>query len=217
MKNILILNQPVGDYTVKNLGYTEIIKIGKVLNLNDSYYSKIISQKRKGELELILKWLQKYDCTHFTMENIEIKQGVYTDDDGFAVIYELPNLIGLLTQLREVQIQINKIKKLPDSFCDLINLRVLYAHSNEITELPNSFGKLINLKFINLAWNRISELPDSFCNLINLQELDIKSNKLKKLPKDFKKLVSLTNLDISYNPDFDYFTDLSYVKTLRKF
>ncbi|CAJ1974958.1 unnamed protein product [Sphenostylis stenocarpa] len=109
--------------------------------------------------------------------------------------YELPNLQKLI-------IQLNKIRWLPSSICELKSLRYLDAHFNELHGLPIAIGRLTNLEVLNLSSNfsDLRELPETFGDLTNLRELDLSNNQIHALPDTFGRLDNLTKLNLEQNP-----------------
>lgn len=99
-------------------------------------------------------------------------------------------------------IQLNKIRSLPSSVCEMKSLRYLDAHFNELRGLPIAIGKLTNLEVLNLSSNfsDLRELPETFGDLISLRELDLSNNQIHALPDTFGRLDSLTKLNLDQNP-----------------
>lgn len=111
----------------------------------------------------------------------------------------LPESIGSLVNLMDLELQRNKIITLPESLGNLTNLISLDLHDNQITNLPESFEKLINLSRLDLAWNNILTLPESFGNLTNLTVLYLHNNQITSLPESFGNLSRLEHLDLANN------------------
>lgn len=76
---------------------------------------------------------------------------------------ELPESLGLLTQLQELDLSNNKLTALPESLGQLTQLRWLDLHNNQLTTLPEWLGQLAGkgaLKELYLHGNLALELPD---------------------------------------------------------
>jgi Leucine-rich repeat (LRR) protein len=107
----------------------------------------------------------------------------------------LPDSIGNLINLQELDLENNQLSSLPDSIGNLINLQSLDLENNQLSSLPDSIGNLINLHKLDLSSNQFSSLPDSIGNLINLQQLYLSSNKLESLPTSILKIKQALVMD----------------------
>lgn len=124
-------------------------------------------------------------------------------DVGFNNLTYLPTNIGYeLVNLQKFSIQLNKIRALPSSVCEMKSLRYLDAHFNELHGIPIGIGRLTNLESLNLSSNfsDLKELPDTIGDLINLRELDLSNNQIHALPDTFGRLDNLTKLNLDQNP-----------------
>jgi len=124
-------------------------------------------------------------------------------DASFNSLSYLPTNIGFeLRNLQKLMIQLNKIRSLPSSICEMKSLRYLDAHFNELRGLPIAIGKLTSLQVLNLSSNfsDLRELPETFGDLINLRDLDLSNNQIHALPDSFGRLHNLTKLNLDQNP-----------------
>lgn len=122
---------------------------------------------------------------------------------SFNSLTYLPTNIGYeLVNLEKLSIQLNKIRSLPTSVCEMRSLCYLDAHFNELHGLPAAIGRLTNLEVINLSSNfsDMTELPETFGDLTNLKELDLSNNQIHALPNTFGRLDNLTKLNLDQNP-----------------
>jgi len=111
----------------------------------------------------------------------------------------LPESIGNLVNLMDLELYSNQITTLPESFGNLTSLSALNLSDNQITTLPESFGNLTNLNELDLSENQIATLPESFGNLTNLISLEIYNNQITTLPESFGNLTNLFGLGINDN------------------
>ena len=111
----------------------------------------------------------------------------------------LPDCIGTLVSLKEVNLSGNCLNDLPESFGKLLNLEILLLDKNEMTKIPSAFSKLIGLKRLSLSHNKLTYLPDLITNLVSLEFLALGNNKLEFLPETFGNLIELNSLDLSDN------------------
>jgi Leucine-rich repeat (LRR) protein len=103
----------------------------------------------------------------------------------------LPETIGLLTNLRVLQLNNNNLTSLPESIGKLTNLMDLHLHSNKLTSLPYSIKNLTKLRNLYAYGNKLQSIPDSICELTNLSALSLANNQLKNLPENIGNLINL--------------------------
>ena len=73
----------------------------------------------------------------------------------------LPDSIGQLTALRQLELTGNRLTVLPETFGKLVNLERLYVDDNQLTALPHSIGNLQHLEELFIDRNRLGALPQS--------------------------------------------------------
>lgn len=61
-----------------------------------------------------------------------------------------------MTNLVELRLDRNRIKKLPEQFGKLRHLKSLDLYGNRLHNLPSSFGKLKNLRYLDLGNNPLN-------------------------------------------------------------
>ena len=110
---------------------------------------------------------------------------------------KLPDSIGCLSNLQELDLSITRISTLPDSIGNLKNLQVLDLSKAPIKVLPDSIGNLSNLQALNLSRVPISVLPDSIGNLSNLEALELSETQISALPDSIGSLSNLQELYLS--------------------
>ena len=115
-----------------------------------------------------------------SIENITIIDESMSSDD-LIKISKFKNVILL-------QLFKNNIFELPECICDLTELKILKISINYLTKLPISIDKLINLLHLDLSWNAISVLQPEIFNLQNLCIFEITNNCLTTIPLDIAKL-----------------------------
>jgi Leucine-rich repeat (LRR) protein len=165
----------------------EELYLGKI---NTKFFTNIVRLNIKKELpELTLK-----DLFKVLENNKSIEQLTITNQLTF-----LPDSIGNLINLQELDLYENQLTFLPDSIGNLINLRKLSLWGNELTFLPNSIKNLTKLQELDLFKNQLTFLPDSIGNLTNLQNLNLVHNQLTSLLNNIGNLTKLQNLNLAHN------------------
>jgi Leucine-rich repeat (LRR) protein len=114
-------------------------------------------------------------------------------------IAELPEEVGLLTQLKLLDISYNQITALPASIGKLKKLEKLFILRNGISLIPAEIGNLSKLKVIDMSYNPIKVLPNEIGRLHNLEYLDASYCNLQKLPFELTGLLSLKSLNLDEN------------------
>ncbi|KKL83331.1 hypothetical protein LCGC14_1975840, partial [marine sediment metagenome] len=118
---------------------------------------------------------------------------------GWKVLKNLTEFLRVLKHLKRLELQSNKLGKVPESIFSLNYLKHLDLSHNNINQLPNDFHGLKSLEFLNLRYNNLTKIPDSISSLRSLKSLDLKHNKLNSLPTSIGKLTSLNYLNLHGN------------------
>ncbi len=113
---------------------------------------------------------------------------------------KLSDKIGELDGLEILCLNNNKIATIPHEILRLKNLKKLYIRANLIETIPSEIGALVNLTTLDLARNCIAELPPEIGKLSNLARLSLESNRLKSLPPEIGNLKKLEHFFVEGNP-----------------
>ncbi len=106
----------------------------------------------------------------------------------------LPDNIGDLTMLSELNVWGNHLSLLPESIGELVNLKELRLWGNQLSSLPESIGNLRNLEYLDVSRNRLSSLPEGLFSLGNLRKLFVHENELRVLSGSIGNLSNLQKL-----------------------
>ncbi|KAK4877286.1 hypothetical protein RN001_009792 [Aquatica leii] len=102
-------------------------------------------------------------------------------DNAFVTI---PQDIGFLTNLLELYLNDNHIKKLPSSICGLKKLQILDLSNNMLKDLPEDLGNLTNLRRLSIQENKISRLPKSLSGAQRIQDIIVTTSNLVYPPTE---------------------------------
>lgn len=111
-------------------------------------------------------------------------------------ITSLPNSIGSLKLLGNLDLTANGLTHLPKSIGELRLLKELRLDNNKLTYLPEEIGELESLEYLSLFYNNLKELPRSFGNLKKLHQLIITGNKFTSLPETILDISSLKFVNV---------------------
>jgi Leucine-rich repeat (LRR) protein len=210
------IEEIITTHQIKKLRVESVAMLNRILMPDAAGHFKDITS-------LDLQWnvWESYDYQHGFFKDMHFKTNIPSNDE--AKIKELPEGLGLMTWLEEVNLHGNKIEVLPESFFNLKNLKKLNLNGNRIAVLPDLFASLSELTHMNLgsmefsvipdsiyslkklvhldlSWNRnIAELSPKVGKLTNLEELYLKDNLLNELPKEFTNLTKLKKLTLNQN------------------
>ena len=113
---------------------------------------------------------------------------------------QLPDAIGDLHQLCELDISLNDLHHLPATIQSLQNLVSLSATANQLQFLPASIGDLGSLRSLNLAQNRLIELPIQLMELTQLVTMDVSCNQIGWLPSPLLAFLECRGVLLAGNP-----------------
>ncbi|TRY65127.1 hypothetical protein DNTS_021101 [Danionella cerebrum] len=111
----------------------------------------------------------------------------------------LPDTIGGLLNLDELDCSFNEVEALPSSIGQCVNLRTFAADHNLLTHLPPEMGSLKNVTVLFLHSNKLETLPEEMGDMQKLKVINLSDNKLRSLPYSFTKLNQMTAMWLSEN------------------
>jgi hypothetical protein len=112
---------------------------------------------------------------------------------------ELPASLTKLTGLRKLNLSCNVLETLPEDFGKLEHLEKLWFERNALKQLPASIGGCRAARSANFSGNALTELPETIAELSNLTSLSVNLNELKELPDAIVTLPKLRVLHASRN------------------
>ena len=115
-------------------------------------------------------------------------------------IHNIPQEIGLLSNITCLNVSYNKIRTLPETLFSLTKLTNLYLAHNQLGEMSPRIGCFAQLEYLNFSHNALFSVPAQVGLLTNLRSLRLAGNFLTKLPEELWSLTRLVTLDLSNNP-----------------
>jgi adenylate cyclase len=116
-------------------------------------------------------------------------------DISHAKLSTLDNLgLGQLASLRELKVDHNSIRSLPESVGELSELRHLSCSNNQLYALPESLGRLQMLTSLEAHNNSIEELPASIWDCALLSVINLTSNLIKTINEPKLRDDAINNL-----------------------
>ncbi|CAK8990647.1 unnamed protein product [Durusdinium trenchii] len=109
----------------------------------------------------------------------------------------LPDCIGHMTSLLNLNAFSNRLTSIPSSCALLQNLQGLYLQHNQLTTVPEAVCKLPDLRMLNLGRNNLTSLPT--CDLPNLRFMNLVENQLTRVPDWVSILPELTSMQLQHN------------------
>lgn len=98
------------------------------------------------------------------------------------------------SQVYQIEIHYQRLKKVPPVIFECTNLRRLDLAKNFIDTLPPEIGRLTQLQELNLSRNRLRSVPAEMGRLTALKRLDLSRNPLLELPDALGALPQLEEL-----------------------
>ncbi len=111
----------------------------------------------------------------------------------------IPDEIGLLSQLRYLNVSFNPIICLPSTIAKLVKLEEVWLRSCYMTEFPLILTELVNIKRLSLAGNDITYVPYELISLKKLNWLSLNNNRINSLPVCMQELGNLNVLLLESN------------------
>jgi Leucine-rich repeat (LRR) protein len=121
---------------------------------------------------------------------------------GGNLIEELPDTIGDMPALEELDMSHNQLRRLPDTIGNLgASLRILTIYGNQLESLDHSVCRLHSLRSLNVAKNRLEVLPDALAEIgARLEMVDLSNNHLQMLSVELADYLRQRTVLLAGNP-----------------
>jgi len=120
---------------------------------------------------------------------------------SFNNVEVLPDGVGELQLLRELDISCNRIEELPSAIGNCLRLRKLKANGNRMRTIPAEIESCKLLEELYLSENQITHLPEEVGKLAVLRILHLQNNNLRELPPDLGGCLAVDEIDMTNNDD----------------
>ncbi|XP_030458931.2 disease resistance protein RPV1-like [Syzygium oleosum] len=131
-------------------------------------------------------------------------------------IRELPDSIADLKMLEKMKLGRTRIRELPNSIGGLESLLDLDLQCTEITTLPASIGYLKRLRRLTMIFSKMRELPTSIGDLKMLEHMNLHSTLIMELPNSIGGLESLLHLDLQQTMIKELPASIGYLKRIKR-
>jgi len=101
--------------------------------------------------------------------------------------------------LQALVVNNNRLVSLPEEIGKMSTLMELDASCNEITHLPVQIGDLSALKVLDLRRNHLQEIPIEI-SYLQLSTLDLSGNRITTLPVELRFMTTVVSLNLGENP-----------------
>lgn len=136
------------------------------------------------------------------MDKINFSDWIYSDLEKLTIkkVKNIPENIGVLKNLKCLEIYCNNLLELPSSLTSLLQLEYLKIFSTKLESILWKINGLMNLKILDLEWCfLLKKLPTDICEMKNLEKLILKwCSSITELPNWIDKLQALCLVDISW-------------------
>lgn len=132
-----------------------------------------------------------------SLQNLEVLNMSNTQ----RTIQNFPTSLDSLSNLIELDLSRNSLKKVPQCLYNMPNLQRLNLSENDIVELSSDVEFWKKLEVLNLSRNKLTALPQLLCKLSQLRRLYLNDNQLNfdGIPAGIGKLCNLEIFSASNN------------------
>ena len=180
-----------------------------LLKFLEAYYLDFINIRKETPTQILSKIVSTTELSSIVQfdqktikklpESIGLMVNLRELDLGNNHLSTLPKSIKHLEHLGFLNVISNNIKSLPKELKLLSNLDKIFWSSNDIQILPSRLNFPSNLKFLTLDGNRLKKVPPSLGNYADLKFLNLSNNLLETIPKSLFKLDHLKKLHLEEN------------------
>lgn len=179
--------------------FLEILNRKKILSFSAKTPEGIRSEFKNNQAQLVS--VTELSLTSCDLTNLPDEIGLFTQLKRLVLrrndFTEFPSQIKLLPNLEELDLSRNKISMIPDDiFGHLQSLTYLDLTSNQLEILPFQIWQMTKLEYILVGSNKLINVSEEVKNLINLKALNVRDNLLKKLPDSLEQLSHVPGIEL---------------------
>ncbi|KAI8319389.1 outer arm dynein light chain 1, partial [Martensiomyces pterosporus] len=135
-------------------------------------------------------------CVHVSLFDIE-HGNVNLSQKGVSAL--LPRIAIYAQTITYLNLSCNALKSLPDEIGHLYRLKELDVSGNQLESLPTTLAYCQQLRWIDASANQLVDLPTSIRHIHSLATLNLAGNSLEAVPRCLWRLRNLKSLDLSCN------------------
>lgn len=122
-------------------------------------------------------------------------KALITLDMNYNKIQKVPGFVASIPHLKVLKLAHNDIDSISDGLTNVTTLENLDLSFNKIAKLPNNVGYLSALNSLNLQENELITLPKGIVNLTSLSYLNLNSNRLEVVVEPLKQWIDANSTD----------------------
>ena len=130
-------------------------------------------------------------------ESIGLLSSLIELDVSYTGIKSLPPTVAYLTSLQKLYFGFSEATSLPKEIFQITSLQVLYINNTNISTIPEEIGRLSSLKMIHAINTEISSLPKSIGQLTSLEILELGDTCISEIPSEIRQIKSLRALSLN--------------------
>uniref|UniRef100_A0A8C2XV34 PDZ domain-containing protein n=1 Tax=Capra hircus TaxID=9925 RepID=A0A8C2XV34_CAPHI len=178
--------------------FTEVISFFLNLQFIGSLKQLTYLDISKNNIEMVEEGISGCENLQDLLLSSSLKNVTTLKIDENQLMY-LPDSIGGLVSIEELDCSVNELEALPSSIGQLTNVRTFAADHNYLQQLPPEIGNWKNITVLFLHSNKLETLPEEMGDMQKLKVINLSDNRLKNLPFSFTKLQQLTAMWLSDN------------------
>lgn len=126
----------------------------------------------------------------------------------------IPRSIRKAKNLKHLDLEDNQIKRIPRFIKKLDGLAEINLNYNQVKFNASAARRLAKIEIVMLAGNKLTELPENIGEMKGVRKFNFSKNQLSYLPSSFQHLEYLTNIIFYQNKFNEFPNEILYLKNL---